>query len=191
MQNLPTRSREERIRVLRDAFHALMWITTRQLSQRLQPYGLTLPQFITLSALVIHKQPCTMRDLTNGTFQDPPTMTGIVDRLVKTKLVQRTRSKTDRRVVLVQATQAGVELIRRINDEIISDESHMYSHLSDDDLAALEQLLRHKLRLSMGQRRPMQDTDLDAEIDRLQRFMTDPIYYAKLENENKLHPDKS
>ena len=79
-------TREERIKTLKNAFHALMWIAMRQFSQRLQSFGLTHPQFITLASLTAHEQACTMRDLTNVTFQDPPTMTGIVDRLVKIKL---------------------------------------------------------------------------------------------------------
>ena len=103
-----TGSREKRIKALKEAFHTLLWIATRQFSQQLQSFGLTYPQFVTLASLAAHKQACTMRDLTNVTFQDPPTMTGIVDRLVRMNLVQRTRSELDRRVVLVRATETGL-----------------------------------------------------------------------------------
>lgn len=180
-----TRSREERIKVLKDSFHALMWIALREFSQQLQSFGLTHPQFIALSALTAHHQPCTMRDLTNVTFQDPPTMTGIVDRLVKMKLVERTRSETDRRVVLVQATPAGTKLVKEINEDIMTEESRMYSDLTDADLTALERLLRHKLRMHIGRYKSLQDEDLDLELEKLQRFMSDPIYYVKLEENEK------
>ena len=83
-----TISRQERVRAIKDAFHYLTWVAMRQLSQQLQPFGLTFPQFIVLAALAAHQQACTMRDLTNATFEDPPTMTGIIDRLVKMKLVK-------------------------------------------------------------------------------------------------------
>jgi DNA-binding MarR family transcriptional regulator len=144
-----------------------------------------MPQFFALSALTAHQQPCTMRDLTNVIFQDPPTMTGIVDRLVRMKLVERTRSEADRRVVLVQPTPAGIELFTRINDEIMRDEVTAYTELSDDDLIALENLLRFKIRMHLGRYKSLQDEDLDAEIENLQRFIQDPIYYTKLQNEPK------
>jgi DNA-binding MarR family transcriptional regulator len=175
-------TRKERINTLKNAFHALMWIAMRHFSQRLQPFGLTHPQFITLGSLAAHKQPCTMRDLTNVTFQDPPTMTGIVDRLVKMKLVERTRSDADRRVVLVRATPAGIDLINQINEETMNDELGLYSDLTDDDLTALERLLKSKLRLHVGRFRSLRNEDLDSEIERLQDFISDPIYYAKLED---------
>jgi DNA-binding MarR family transcriptional regulator len=182
--SIATRPREERIRTLKDAFHALMWIAMRQFSQRLQSFGLTHPQFIALASLAAHKQACTMRDLTNVTFQDPPTMTGIVDRLLKMNLVERTRSQTDRRVVLVQATPAGSDLVKQINEEIMNDEFNLYSSLTDDDLTALERLLKQKLRMYVvGRYKSLQNGDLDTEIEKLQQFMSDPIQYAKLESE--------
>lgn len=182
MQAVAVRTREERIKTLREAFQAIMWMAHRQFSQRLQTFNLTMPQFVTLASLAAHKQSCTMRDLTNVTLHDPPTMTGIVDRLVRMKLVERTRSDADRRVVLVRATETAVQLVEQIKDEMMNEESNMYAALSDNDLTALERLLKQKLRLYVGQYRSLPDDDLDVEIENLQRFMKDPIYYTKLES---------
>ncbi len=162
-----------------------MWIAHRQFSQRLQSFGLTIPQFITLASLAAHKRACTMSDLTNVTMHDPPTMTGIVDRLVRMKLVERTRSETDRRVVLVRATETGVSLVHQIKDEMMEEEFNMYSALTDDDLTAVERLLKQKLRLYVGQYRSLPDEAMDTELERLQQLINDPIQYSKLENEVK------
>jgi DNA-binding MarR family transcriptional regulator len=177
-------SREERIKTIKSAFHSLMWIATRHFSQYLQSYKLTYPQFIALASLAAHKQACTMSDLTGVTFQDAPTMTGIIDRLVKMKFVQRNRSETDRRVVLVQATPAGAALVEQIEAAKMRDDLMGYAALTDDDLAALEELLRYILRMHVGRCMPAAGApaDLDAEIEKLQRFMEDPIYYATLEH---------
>ena len=175
-------SREERIRRIADAFIPLMWIATRQFSQKLQSFGLTPPQFIALAALARHHQPCTMRDLTAVTFQDPPTMTGIVDRLVAMKLVQRTRSETDRRLVWVQATPAGADLINQVTEKSHRDDLPSYAHLTDDELSAVEQLFGYLLRIHVGGMASSKGTDIQTQIERLQLFMNDPISYVKSEH---------
>jgi DNA-binding MarR family transcriptional regulator len=175
-------SREERLRRIADTFVPLMWIITRQFSQKLQEFGLTPPQFMTLAALALHQQPCTMRDLTAVAYQDPPTMTGIVDRLVARKLVQRTRSEADRRVVWVQATPAGADLIKRVREKRHQDTVPGYATLSDDELTAIEQLVGHLLRIHVGQLASLKGTDVEAQVEKLQLFMNDPISYVKSEH---------
>jgi DNA-binding MarR family transcriptional regulator len=180
--NVTPVSREERIKAIKNIFHFLSWVTLRQFSHLLQPFGLTFPQFIAMAALAAHKQACPMRDLTSVTFQDPPTMTGIVDRLVKMKLVQRTHSEADRRVVLVQATPAGIDLVNQIDEEITQDALSGYATLTDDELITFEQLLRYKLRMYLEQYKSLPDGELNTEIEKLKSFMSDPIGYIKLED---------
>ncbi|MBN1220103.1 MAG: MarR family transcriptional regulator [Anaerolineae bacterium] len=179
-------SREERVRAIKDAFHYLTWVATRRLAQVLQPFGLTFPQFIVLDALAAHQRACAMRDLIQATFEDPPTMTGIIDRLVKMKLVHRTRSEKDRRVVLVEVTSSGIKLMEQINEEMIRDDLTSFADLTDDQLTTLEQLLRYKLRMLVGRFRSLQDDELDTEIEHLRKFANDPINYAKLEDQKSL-----
>lgn len=161
----------------------LMRVSTRWFVQRLQAYNLTLPQFVTLAALAAHKQACTMSALTNVTFQDPPTTTGIIDRLVKSDLVERTRSEADRRVVLVQATPAGVDLIGRIEENLTQEALPGYAMLSDDELTTFEHLLGHLLRVHLKRFMSLPEANIDAEIEKLEFFVKDPISYLKLENE--------
>ena len=177
-----TLPKQARIKRIHHAFVVLMMIAKRRFAQRLQSFGLTPPQFMTLAALLAHQKPCMMSDLTDVTFHDAPTMTGIIDRLVKMKLVQRTRSEADRRVVLVQTTPAGSELVRQIEEQSLLEDFDGCMALTDEDLEAVEQLLKYMLRLMVGRHKSLTDTDLDAEIDKLQLFMTDPIHYMKLED---------
>ena len=175
-------SRDERIKHIADAFLPLMWFTTRQFGQKLAAFGLTPPQFMTLAALSRHHQPCTMRDLTAVSLQDPPTMTGIVDRLVAMKLVQRTRSETDRRVVWVQATPAGADLIKQITEKSHRDDTPSFATLNDDELAAIEQLVGYLLRIHVDRLASLKGTDVETQVERLQLFMNDPIAYVKSEH---------
>jgi DNA-binding MarR family transcriptional regulator len=179
----PVVSRAERIRVIKDVFHYLTWVALRQFSQLLQPFGLTAPQYFVLAALSAHRQTCTMRDLISVAFEDPPTMTGIIDRLVKMSLVERTRSDADRRLVLVQATPVGVDLVSQIQEQMVKDTLAGYIGLSDDELLELEQLLTYKLRMYLQQYKTIEHSDLEVEMNKIRQFMRDPIYYTKLENE--------
>lgn len=180
MQPTNVTSREEHINRLHNTVMLAMRLHKRYFMQRLQSFGLTIPQFITLAAVTAHKQACNMRDLTNVTFQDPPTATGIVDRLVKMALVHRTRSQTDRRVVLVEPTAAGVEMIENINAELSAEAINIYSELSDEQLQLFEGLLKHFVRAFIQHSNPGQNTDIDAEIKKLENFVNDPIQFVKL-----------
>ena len=171
--------REERIKRIRDTFITLMWVFARQFSQELQRFGLTLPQFVAIAALAGCKEACTMSELTKLTLQDAPTMTGIMDRLVKMKLVERTRSETDRRVVLVQPTSDGVKLLNRIRGEVMDRAKDDYLALADSDelddldrlLEFFEQSLEYILRIHLKRRHSLDDADLDVETERIRSFL--------------------
>ncbi len=178
-----TEFRETKIKAIKDIFVSLMVIVKRHFSQRLQPHGLTHAQFITLVALTAHQQPCTMSDLTLATMQDAPTMTGIVDRLIKMDLVERTRSVVDRRVVLVQPSSEGAALVGKIESEILQDASSGFAGLSDENLAKAEQLLTEFIRTYMNQHLLAEGVNLEESIEKLKIFSRDPISYARLLNE--------
>jgi DNA-binding MarR family transcriptional regulator len=178
-----TESKEAQIKRIHDAFTMFMRISKRWFVQHLQSFGLTLPQFITLATLAAHRQACTMSDLTNVTFQDPPTTTGIVDRLVKMDLLQRTRSQIDRRVVLVEATPAGVDLVNQIEQGLMEAAMPTFDILTEEELTSFEYLLGRLLRGHLQQFMAIKNTDLDAEIEKMERFVKDPIAYMKLEVE--------
>jgi DNA-binding MarR family transcriptional regulator len=89
------------------------WGGARQFASALTPFGLTLQQYFTLVAIKRAGE-CTMGMLANQTHHSLGTMTGIVDRLVKQQLVTRRSHPTDRRVVLVQLTEAGEQSLAQV-----------------------------------------------------------------------------
>lgn len=184
-----TMPREERFKRIRETFMMLVWTAARQFSQELQEFGLTLPQFVALASLAAHKCPCTMSELTRVTLQDAPTMTGIVDRLVKMKLADRTRSESDRRVVLVQSTPTGVELLQRIRDQAMDSDMDDFIALANSDeradldrlLETFEQSLEYILRVHLKRRHSIGDDDMEAEMEKIQLILRSPILSAEPE----------
>ena len=91
---------------LRRVFHIL-----HEESQRVKrETGLTGPQIWTIK--VVHNHgPINISDIAKRMFLHPTTILGIIDRLEARGLVSRTRSKDDRRVIWVELTPSGRNLV--------------------------------------------------------------------------------
>lgn len=157
-------SRSDRLRQISATFTLLMWIAMRRFWQLLQTFGLTPPQFMALFTLTRSSRPRPMSDLTTASLQDAPTMTGIVDRLEKVGLVERTRSDSDRRVVLVQATPAGTHLVRQVQEKLLDDDVAGCAALTDTELAETEQLFQDIFRLHLKRFHMVNDGDVEEAI---------------------------
>ncbi len=70
-----------------------------------------------------------------------PDMTSLVDRLCKAGLVRRVRCEEDRRVIFVQVTPQGQDLLKKIRKPLADLVSDMLSHLTAKQLVTLSQLL--------------------------------------------------
>ncbi len=67
----------------------------------------------------------------------PTNVTGIIDRLVKQGLVSRTGDTRDRRVLVLQTTEKGEELVARLREKRRSYLSEVLARLSADELTIL------------------------------------------------------
>lgn len=70
-----------------------------------------------------------------------PDMTRLIDRLVKLGAVERRRSETDRRVVLVCLTEEGLGLTERVTPAVQRLHREQFAGLSEKDLGELNRLL--------------------------------------------------
>lgn len=77
------------------------------------------------------------------------TMTNRIDRLEHRRLVKRVPDASDRRVVLVELTSSGRELVNRVLPDHLANEAAMLESLSDTDVRQLTRVLR-KLSLDLG-----------------------------------------
>jgi DNA-binding MarR family transcriptional regulator len=93
------------------ALTRLTWIETKQFALQLERFGLTPAQYLALVQLVRVGRGCSMSELAERMHQSSATMTGIVDRLVRHGLAERTRDQSDRRLVLVGLTDVGRQLL--------------------------------------------------------------------------------
>jgi len=77
--------------------------------------GLTGPQLWAVK-VINEKGPIKVSDVAKQMYLQPATVVGILDRLEHQNLIERIRSKTDRRIVEVQLTSEGKVLVNRSPD---------------------------------------------------------------------------
>lgn len=105
---------------------------------------ITGPQFALLEVLR-NEGPQKMTDLAEKLCVTVGAVTLLGDRLIKTKLVERERLQTDRRVVLLSITQAGHDLVEQIV-HVRNDVLEKYlGRLTEDELEQLSTLYKKML----------------------------------------------
>jgi DNA-binding MarR family transcriptional regulator len=111
VQEAAVDSLNEELEAIAALLPRLIGAQQRQLTHDLAGYGLTFPQFITLTALEQLEGECRMGPLASAAMQSAASMTGIVDRLLERGLVERDRHAEDRRAVIVRLTAKGRDLL--------------------------------------------------------------------------------
>ena len=82
-------------------------------------------------------------ELANGTYKDAPTVSRIVDKLAKKKLVERRRFPNDRRRYLVCITDTGQDVHNRIMPYVRDLRRQTWNGLSEEDFNRLQEILQH------------------------------------------------
>ena len=103
--------------------------------------GLTPQQFAALSKLHELGQ-CSQNSLGRQTAMDQATINGVVQRLIKRELVQKSRSTEDRRMHSLSLTAEGERVLRRLLPQATEITNLTLAPLSRSDRAVLVRLLR-------------------------------------------------
>ena len=92
--------------VLADRLHSLAIHLLRRIRRGDEAAGLSAPRLSALS-VVIYRGPISLTELANAEGVTAPTMTRLVQALVKSGLVEKSVNESDNRVVQLRATDAG------------------------------------------------------------------------------------
>lgn len=101
---------------------------------------LTVDQWVVLDHLV-QNSGISQIELGNITFKDPPTMTRILDLLVKKDMVTRIHSSSDRRKFTINPTKLGIESHGVASEIITSVRKQAWSNLNEDDYKTLVKIM--------------------------------------------------
>jgi len=112
--------------------------------------GLTTPQLLLLLILDHADRPAlTMSELARELGVTLPTATGIVQRLSRQRLVERTHAERDRRLVFVSLTAAGRRVVRRLLRQFEDLVAEILGGLSDTEQASISRSAEHIYALSL------------------------------------------
>jgi MarR family transcriptional regulator, organic hydroperoxide resistance regulator len=95
--------------------------------------NLTLAQLKSL-LFIAARDKTNFKKLAEALGVTPPNVTGIIDRLVEQGLVTRTENPEDRRIMLLQATEKGQELLNNLRERRTNQMSQVLNLLTTEEL---------------------------------------------------------
>lgn len=111
---------------------------------QMKKYDITPPQFEVLLTLW-NEDGIVLSELGRRLSRDGPTITGIIDRMEKKKLVARKRSMRDRRVIQVYLTAYAWEIKENLMKMQMEAGKDITNNFSDHDIKLLEGMLQRIL----------------------------------------------
>jgi DNA-binding MarR family transcriptional regulator len=115
--------------------------------------GLTSPQLWAIKT-INESSPINVSDLANKLYLHPTTVIGIIDRLEKQDLVTRRRSKDDRRVVWIELTDKGNDLIKSAPEVAQGLLVSGLEKIAASNLIEIDRSMKHLVKIFGAQKTP-------------------------------------
>ncbi len=116
------------------------FLAKQGLIKKAEEHGLTLMQVFALGLLEPGK-PEPIKALAMQLSCDASTATGVVDRLLELKFIERKEDAHDRRVKNIELTASGKKLRTKLLEQISANNSPALAELTPDEVSALKILL--------------------------------------------------
>lgn len=124
--------------------HQLMFAMRRDIEQRMAAHDLTAAQWLPLWKLKLGTA-TSAQELARQMGVDAGAMTRLLDRLEAKGLIERLRSRTDRRVVNLALTAAGEAVVQHVPQALADVNNAYLQGLSRAEWEQLKQLLKRML----------------------------------------------
>ena len=118
------------------------WLANQH-NAHLSEFGLSLPQFNVLRILRGAKGKISVKIVKERMIEKSPNTTRLFDKLVEKEYVTRLRCEEDRRVVFLEITELGLDVLTKI--DVIFKNINFSENLAEEEAAMLSNLL-DKLR---------------------------------------------
>ena len=102
-----------RVKALLNIVYTANWITSYQ-NEFFKSYGISPQQYNILRILRGADEPLKVQTIKSRMIDRSPNVTRLTDKLIDKALIERLNCETDRRVVHIQITKKGLELLKEI-----------------------------------------------------------------------------
>ncbi len=114
------------------------WLSYKQ-NVQLQAFGLSLPQFNIMRILRGANEMLSVSEIKERMIEKSPNTSRLIDKLLSKELLQRVRCEKDRRVVYLQISQKGLDLLQQV--DVYFDDVNLDKSLTTDEAKQLNDLL--------------------------------------------------
>lgn len=104
-------------------------------------FDITIDQWAILKTLFQHPAHYTHKELAESSGKDQPTLTRIIDNMIKKNLVERIEHPTDRRCLQIGLTDQGKQKVEFLSPEIAQIRMKAWENLTDDDFSHFVRIL--------------------------------------------------
>ncbi|MDU8886215.1 MarR family transcriptional regulator [Yeosuana sp. MJ-SS3] len=126
-----------RIKALLNIIYTANWINSKQ-SMFFRPFGISPQQYNILRILKGANQPLKVQTIKERMLERSPNATRLMDKLCSKNLIERLNCETDRRIVHIQITNKGKQLLNKISKDFNED---LIKNLTESDAKQLSDLL--------------------------------------------------
>ena len=126
-----------KVKALLNILYTANWISSLQ-NEYFKPYGISPQQFNILRILNGAKQALSVQVIKERMVERAPNATRLMDKLHAKNYIKRLACEQDRRVVNIEITQKGKDLLAAIPSNLNSD---LFKNLNEDEAEQLSDLL--------------------------------------------------
>ena len=141
-EELKSKFESEQQKAMLNVLFTANWFKSQQVGL-FKPFGISPEQYNILRILRGAKGKMNMHSVKQRMLDRAPNATRLTDKLIAKKLVSRERCEEDRRVVYVQITGSGLELLERIDQKSKDFVKNTLDGIPSEDAAALNRVLDH------------------------------------------------
>ena len=126
-----------RVKAMLNVLYTANWIASYQ-TEFFKPFGISAQQFNILRILNGSKDPLSVQVIKDRMVERAPNATRLMDKLHAKDYIKRLPSKEDRRVVNIEITKKGIDLLESIPNTLNSD---LFKNLNEEAAGQLSDLL--------------------------------------------------
>lgn len=136
-KELNSKFANNRVKALINVLYTASWINGYQ-NNFFQPFGISPQQYNILRILRGANEPLRVQTIKDRMIERSPNATRLMDKLCDKDLIRRLPCKDDRRVVFIEITQKGLDLLTDISDDFNED---ILKNITEEEAKQLNQLL--------------------------------------------------